>query len=427
VNSTDRLIIFTRYPLPGKAKTRLIPALGSEGAADLQRQMTEHTLRQVRKLMALRPVSVEIWFAGSGTEQGLMQDWLGTEWVYQPQASGDLGDRLIHSFQSAFSQGMERVITIGTDCPGLDAGFIAQAFQSLADHDLVLGDATDGGYYLVGLRQSHPELFVGIDWSTAAVRQQTVEIAERLGLAIAYLPPLSDIDYPEDLPVWEAIQNHPPISVIVPVLNEAETMKNWQPQEGEWIIVDGGSQDQTVALAENLGARVIVSEPGRSRQMNWGAAIAQSDILLFLHADTQLPDHFLRLVQETLAKPGVVAGAFELAIAGDLPGLRWVERGVKWRSHKLQMPYGDQGIFLKAETFWQLGGFADLPIMEDFELIKRLQKLGKVAIAPAAVTTSARRWQKLGVIKTTWINQRVIAAYYLGISPDRISRLYRKP
>jgi uncharacterized protein len=427
VNSTDRLIIFTRYPLPGKAKTRLIPALGSEGAANLQRQMTEHTLRQVRKLMALRPVSVEIWFAGSGTEQGLMQDWLGTEWVYQPQVSGDLGDRLIHSFQSAFSQGMERVMTIGTDCPGLDANLIAQAFQALEDHDLVLGDATDGGYYLVGLRRSHPELFIGIDWSTAAVRRQTIDIAERLGLAIAHLPPLSDIDYPEDLPVWEAIQNRPPISVIVPVLNEAQTIQTWQQQEGEWIIVDGGSQDGTVALAENLGARVIVSEPGRSLQMNWGAAIAQSDILLFLHADTQLPDNFLRFVQETLAEPGVVAGAFELAIAGDLPGLRWVERGVKWRSHRLQMPYGDQGIFLKAETFWQLGGFADLPIMEDFELIKRLQKLGKVAIAPAAVTTSARRWQKLGVFKTTWINQLVIAAYYLGISPDRISRLYRKP
>jgi uncharacterized protein len=160
--------------------------------------------------------------------------------------------------------------------------------------------------------------------------------------------------------------------------------------------------------------------------MNRGAAIAQSDILLFLHADTQLPEHFLPLIQDTLAQPQVVAGAFELAIASDQPRLRWVEWAVKWRSRLCQLPYGDQGIFLKAEVFWQLGGFADLPIMEDFDLIKRLHKLGKVAIVPAAVTTSARRWQRLGVWKTTVINQLVIAAYYLGVRGDRLARLYRR-
>lgn len=429
---TERLIIFTRYPRPGKAKTRLIPALGAEGAATLQRQMTEHTLNQVKNLQVknLAPdLSVEIWFADDPAGQGQMQDWLGTEWVYQSQGEGDLGDRLITAFRTAFAAGMERVVVIGTDCPGLDGDRLSQAFQALQDHDLVLGDATDGGYYLIGLQRSRPELFKGIDWGTAAVRSQTVAIAQQLNLTIAHLPALSDIDYPEDLPVWQAVLDaqRPSISVIVPTLNEAKVLEQWQHQAFpyELIVADGGSEDETIALAKDLGATVITSEPGRAQQMNQGAAIAQSDILLFLHADTRLPDHFLDLVQQTLAQPQVVAGAFELAIEGDLPGLRWVERGVNWRSRYLQMPYGDQAIFLKAETFRQLGGFAQLPIMEDFELIKRLQKLGKIAIAPASVVTSGRRWQKLGVIKTTLINQIAIAAYHLGIAPDRISRLYR--
>lgn len=435
---TERLIIFTRYPRPGKAKTRLIPALGAEGAATLQRQMTEHTLAQVRNLAS--SISIEIWFAdGDRSAQGQMQNWLGSEWVYQSQGEGDLGDRLITASQTAFATGMERVVIIGTDCPGLDADRLTQAFQALQDHDLVLGDATDGGYYLIGLRRSIPELFKGINWSTSAVRQQTVAIANQLKLTVAHLPALSDIDYPGDLPIWQAVLDakRPPISIVVPILNEAKSLERWGARAtpcgylreialAELIVVDGGSEDDTIALAKDLGATVITSEPGRAQQMNQGAAIAHSDILLFLHADTRLPDHFLELVQQTLAQPQVVAGAFELAIEGDLPGLRWVEWGVNWRSRYLQMPYGDQAIFLKAETFRQLGGFAQLPIMEDFELMKRLQKLGKIAIAPASVITSGRRWQKLGVIKTTLINQLVIAAYYLGISPERISRLYRR-
>ena len=426
---TERLIIFTRYPRPGKAKTRLIPALGAEGAATLQRQMTEHTLAQVKNLAS--SISVEIWFADDRSAQGQMQDWLGTEWVYQPQGEGDLGDRLITASQAAFATGMERAVIIGTDCPGLDADRLTQAFQALQNHDLVLGDATDGGYYLIGLRRSLPELFRGISWGTSVVRQQTVAIANQLNLTIAHLPVLSDIDYPEDLPVWQAVLDaqRPPISVIVPTLNEAQALERWGNKAiapSELIVVDGGSEDDTIALAKDLGATVITSEPGRATQMNQGAAIAQSDILLFLHADTRLPDHFLELVQQTLAQPQVVAGAFELAIEGKLPGLRWVEWGVNWRSRYLQMPYGDQAIFLKAETFRQLGGFAPLPIMEDFELMKRLQKLGKIAIAPASVITSGRRWQKLGVIKTTLINQVAIAAYYLGVSPERILRLYRR-
>lgn len=193
----ERLIVFTRYPEPGKAKTRLIPALGAEGAAHLQRQMTEHTMRQVKELQSFHPLSVEVHFAGNHQQQ--MQDWLGDDLVYQPQVEGDLGWRMAEAFQRAFRNGIEGAVIIGTDCPGLNAPLMAEAFKTLTQYDLVLGPAMDGGYYLIGLRRLIPELFAGISWGTSEVLQQTIAIAQGMGLAIASLPPLADVDRPEDL------------------------------------------------------------------------------------------------------------------------------------------------------------------------------------------------------------------------------------
>lgn len=191
------LIIFSRYPEPGKTKTRLIPALGAEGAAVLQRQMTEHTFAQVKELQGVRLVSVEVYFVGGN--QHLMQRWLGTSVIYRQQAEGDLGRRMAIAFQTASEAGYERIVIIGTDCPDLNAQLMVKAFQSLEQHDLVLGPAQDGGYYLIGLRRLIPELFTGISWSTAEVLQQTTSIAQKLKLAVTFLPILSDVDRPEDL------------------------------------------------------------------------------------------------------------------------------------------------------------------------------------------------------------------------------------
>lgn len=439
--ATERLIIFTRYPLPGQAKTRLIPALGAEAAANLQRQMTQHTLTQVEVLNRTWTGSVEIRFAGSSsnleTDRQLMQNWLGQQWSYRPQAQAGLGERLSQANQAAFATGMQRVVTIGTDCPGLDAARMQQAFRLLDNHDLVLGPATDGGYYLIGLRKFVPDFFVNIAWSTDVVLQQTVEIANQLGCSVAYLDSLTDVDQPEDLAVWQAVQSaersqpeSPPLSIIIPTLNEASFIQSLlaslQDTTVEVIVVDGGSHDRTVELATDMGVTVLQTTAGRAIQMNAGAQVAQGKILLFLHADTRLPQEFVSLVTQTLSQPGTVAGAFDLQIEGQATGLRWIERGVKWRSHGFQLPYGDQALFLRANTFRAVGGFAELPIMEDFELIRRLQTHGKIAIAPAAVITSGRRWQKVGVIQTTFINQLILTAYFLGVPIERIARWYRR-
>jgi rSAM/selenodomain-associated transferase 2 len=235
--------------------------------------------------------------------------------------------------------------------------------------------------------------------------------------------------------------NNETISIIIPALNEAQNIERTiisaqasEPSSAaavEIIVVDGGSIDATVEIAQTLGAKIILAGQGRAHQMNVGAQVATGQILLFLHADTCLPAGFDRLVRAALQKhlpkspKTTIAGAFELKINGEASGLRLVEWGVKWRSRWWQMPYGDQAIFLRAETFQQVGGFPVMPLMEDFALISRLQKLGAIKILSATVVTSDRRWQQKGILKTTILNQIIVMAYLLGVAPDRLAKWYR--
>ncbi|MEG4234232.1 TIGR04282 family arsenosugar biosynthesis glycosyltransferase [Microcoleus sp. Pol11C3] len=193
----EKLIVFTRYPEPGTTKTRLIPVLGKTGAANLHRLMAQKAIARARALQNSRQLSVEIHYTGGSPQQ--MQDWLGTDVIYQNQTDGDLGARMTAAFQKSFNSGVEKTAIIGTDCPGLKAEIMAQAFEELSQHDLVLGPAKDGGYYLIGLRRAIPELFGGIHWGTSEVFACTRAIAQKLDLNIAYLPTLADIDLPEDL------------------------------------------------------------------------------------------------------------------------------------------------------------------------------------------------------------------------------------
>ena len=187
-------------------------------------------------------------------------------------------------------------------------------------------------------------------------------------------------------------------------MNEAKTISRaiastQQSANVEVIVVDGGSGDSTVEFAQSLGVKVLSASRGRACQMNVGAASATGDILLFLHADTRLPAQFDTLVRATLIQPDVIAGAFALRIDAALWSLRLIEIGVNWRSRTLQMPYGDQAIFLNSKLFQEIGCFPEIPMMEDFELIRRLRRLGRIAIISSPVFTSSRRWLRLGVAK----------------------------
>jgi rSAM/selenodomain-associated transferase 2/rSAM/selenodomain-associated transferase 1 len=427
----DRLIVFTRYPEPGKTKTRLIPTLGPDGAADLHRRMTEHAVSWVRRLVRARRIDLEIRFEGGSASR--IAQWLGDDLRCTPQPHGDLGRRMFQAFRQAFDGGVDRVVMIGTDCPALDERLTLQAFELLDRNDLVLGPADDGGYYLIGLRRPVRSLFEDMPWGTGRVLGETLRKADKLRLKVALLRQLPDVDRPEDLRHWQGVaasraaaQPSARLSVVIPTLNEAANIEGTLANVGEApdvevIVVDAHSRDGTAELARAHGARVVTCPPGRGRQMNLGASAATGEILLFLHADTRLPDGFDRHVRRLLAVPGAVAGAFELAIDGSQPSLRVIVRLANWRSRRLHMPYGDQAIFIRADTFRRVGGYPDLPVMEDYELVRRVRRLGRIVIAPAAATTSARRWRALGVWRTTLLNQITIILYNLGFSPTRFA------
>jgi uncharacterized protein len=198
---TKTLIIFSRYPEAGKTKTRMIPALGALGAAELQREMTEYTLKTAIALQSSSDIAIQIHFAGG--EIQLMREWLGADFDYIPQTSGDLGTKMRSAFDLAFASGNQQVVIIGIDCPDIDQEILTTAFNSLEHHDLVLGVAADGGYYLIGLHRPIDLLFQNITWGTEQVLTQTKNIAQQLELNVYYLPTLADVDRPQDLKIWQ--------------------------------------------------------------------------------------------------------------------------------------------------------------------------------------------------------------------------------
>ncbi len=431
IRGGQTLAIFTRYPQAGKTKTRLIPTLGEEGAADLQRRMTFHTLQQARKWSDGKLNAITVFTHGG--DKNSFSGWLGRDLVYVQQAGENLGQRMLEAFRASFQRGAERVVIIGTDCPGITKDHLKRAFREITQNTVVLGPARDGGYYLIGCGRVIPELFQNIPWGTSGVLNDTVYRAFHMGLSVHLLGLLDDVDRPEDLGVWNRICSEKPvepkISVIVPALNEAGNIERCissirSGENIEIIVVDGESCDGTVDIALSLGVTVVESLPGRGCQMNVGAEHASGDVYVFLHADTFLPEYYDWHIRAALCDSEILGGAFEFSVDEPSWSLRLIERMVCWRSRVFDFPYGDQGIVVRRECFEEIGGFSEMPLMEDYEFVLRLRKRGGVGIIPLPVVTSARRWYEVGVWRTTLLNQVCVIAYRLGISPERIVRWY---
>jgi len=191
-----RVCVMVRYPQAGRCKTRLIPALGEQGAADLHRQMAEHTFALAQTCARFQPVQIEAWYTGG--DEAEMAGWLGDALRLHAQPGGDLGQRLRAALMTD-----PPTIFIGTDCPGVTPDHLRRALAALQTHDMVIGPATDGGYYLIG---GHvPD--IQIDWGTDTVRQQTLDWAAEHGLTVAMLDELADVDRPEDLHIWEQVRD----------------------------------------------------------------------------------------------------------------------------------------------------------------------------------------------------------------------------
>ena len=219
------------------------------------------------------------------------------------------------------------------------------------------------------------------------------------------------------------------VAVVIPVLNEAASIARTLlrlRQAGVWqsIVVDGGSDDDTVSLAR-LHADVVLSSPrGRARQMNAGGHVAEGEVLLFLHADTALPQGFLHLISGALADPQIVGGRFDVRLDAEGWPFRMVETLMNVRSRITKISTGDQAIFVRREVFQKMGGYPELELMEDVEFSRRLKREGRIACLRERVTTSARRWQRDGVARTIvkmWILR---LCHFLGVSTSRLRTHY---
>lgn len=427
-------MIFTRYPVPGKAKTRLIPALGSKGAARMHQRMTEYVVGVARAISSLGYATVSIHFTHGRKKN--FRTWLGWDLNYFQQSSGNLGTRLNEAFKTAFRNGAKVALAIGSDLPAITSEIIHQAFKVLLNHDIVLGPAEDGGYYLIGMKHLHPEIFNDIDWGTERVCDQTRAAINRIGLKVAELSKLNDIDRPDDLPPLhmdprfvDVFSGKPLVSVIIPTLNEAQMLgrileRIYSSDAVEVIVSDGGSHDDTRKLAARFGTRVLEVPGGRAAQLNAGAAAANGRLLLFLHADTLPPRRYADMIRQALDHPATVAGAFRFRTDGSLTVMRMIEWAANFRSIVFQWPYGDQGLFIEKRVFEEEGGFASLPIMEDFEFVGRLRRRGPIETLHDEIITSARRWQQLGPVRTTLINQIMIAGFLIGAPMQKLKHLY---
>jgi rSAM/selenodomain-associated transferase 2 len=219
------------------------------------------------------------------------------------------------------------------------------------------------------------------------------------------------------------------LSIIIPALNEAamivETLTALAPlraRGAEVIVVDGGSNDATPALARPLADRVISAPRNRGAAMNAGAAHASGHIFVFLHADTIVPGNADRLIASALARR--VWGRFDLRIAGQHPLLALVARTINWRSRFTGIATGDQAIFVAYEAFRNVGGFPDLPLMEDIALSRKLKRHSRPYCITTPVVTSGRRWEYHGVLRTIALMWRLRLAYYCGVAPARLALAY---
>ena len=220
------------------------------------------------------------------------------------------------------------------------------------------------------------------------------------------------------------------ISVVIPALNEAAnlpaTLAAIGEEASEVLVVDGGSADATVEVARRAGAAVLAAPRGRGRQLAAGADAATGDVLLFCHADCRLPAGWAHAVRAALAAGrDVVGGAFRLGIESPRPSLALVAASANVRSRLTGHPYGDQALFVRAEAYRAVGGFAPLPIMEDIDLCRRLWRVGRLVQLDLSVRVSARRWEREGTLYATLRNAALAGLFYLGVDPARLARWYR--
>lgn len=435
------LIVFTREPAAGKTKTRMMPYYRSGQCADLQLSFIRDIYRE------LRTVDADIIVSYTGGEPLKLRSVFGDKKDYIEQRGEDLGHRMYYALEDTFALGYEKAVLIGTDIPELRAKSINAAFDKLENSDVVLGPTADGGYYLIGMKELHREAFDVRHYGESSVLKDTVTSIDKADYGIAFADTYHDMDNREDLAGYlrrmrndrrlrtsatgRFIKANATISIIVPIYNEASTIRRMMDQlmqyrsAAEIIFVDGGSTDDTLKIIDDRFT-VLTGAKGRAAQMNLGAEKSSGDILFFLHCDSVLPPRALDEIRDCFADNEY--GCFGVQFASS-NFFMFTNRIISnHRAWNRGLPFGDQGIFISRELFFDMGMFPDMPIMEDYEFARRLAASGiKPGKTRHRISTSARRYGRgtLSILRTEYKMWSLRRKYREGMDIQEIAKAYK--
>ena len=481
---TDRrnalaLCVFAKAPRAGHVKTRLARSLGEEVATRLAGAFLDDTWERTKSLAttSLAEPGPHLGVAGRAAcgvnahavlaldGEATSCNSVGPDDEIWPQGTGDLGERMEPVLRRALTNS-RAAVALGTDSPGLPLYLLEQAQAALLQADAVLGPSVDGGFYLLALKRCPRGLLAQLPWSAEDTFEQTLRRLRAAGMRVAVIDSWFDVDEFEDLstltrlletgaieaPRTREILGHvslksteglghdktaadaPRISVIIPTLNEHARIDTRLRELSkmrdvcEVFVVDGDSDDDTAERARRWpGVRVLRSDRGRARQLNAGARYATGDVLLFLHADVELPSTAAECIADVM-RTSAMAGCFKIHTVDDSPRRRrapWL-RLADVRSRTSALPYGDQAIFVRSEIFRDIGGYPVQPLMEDLEFSRRLRRKGRIRRARANVRVSGRRFLARPVYYTLMINTFPLL-YRLGVPPEILAKLYLDP
>ena len=437
----NALIIFTREPVAGKTKTRLMPFFTPKQCEMLHQCFLQDISRQTGNVVA------DIVVSYTGGEPSFLRKTFGPSATYLEQIGDNLGERMSDAIARTLQKGYEKVVLIGTDIPEIEAKTVNYAFDMLEASDVVIGPTEDGGYYLIGMKKLESSAFNVKKYGSKTVMEDTRMGMLNAGLSVLTIDTYNDIDTAEDVQGYRErmredaflrksatgkfLESSATISVIIPIYNESNTINRMMEQlhpykdDCEIIFVDGGSNDDTL---DKIGEEftVISGEKGRALQMNTGALASSGDILFFLHCDSILPQNFTSDIRRVMA--GNVYGCFGVKFSSN-NFFMWTNRVISnHRAWHRGLPFGDQGIFIDRKLFFEIGMFPELPIMEDYEFGRRLLRYGyKPGRTHGRIETSGRRYEKgtLGILKTEYKMWNLRRLYRSGVDIEIISKKYR--